>query len=429
MRKTEWKTSFLLLGITSALCLPICTSATEIRTRSDTILRFFQRDTSQEEDAAVTPLYEYLQIDVDNPGEPGLAFHGYGWGRVDATDNEYYADSTAGEILYGYLEYSRAQARFNARLGRQHIFEGLANDDVDGLRISSELGSYFSGSLYAGQPAAFDGENGRSGDSIYGGRLSHHLTTWYDVGLSLKKVRNDTKYVENAAGVDFSASLPHNINFYGFSKYNLETDGWGEHSYDLTIPIGPASARPYFRKFQYDDYFDSGSKASPFRFLSDTGEELTVGGADLLLPIGKSLVLTAKAKHCDYEKLDDSSWYYGAQAVWAPGPEHTQTGGEFGYMNGDEPQNKYRLFRLFSYLDLPENWPLDPSITGDILYVGYDEDIYDKNHSLFISLGLESELFDDSLFLKLSGDYSADPYFDKDVRTMLAATYYFDKSF
>ncbi len=426
---TEWSGRFFWLGIMGILCLPIPVSAVEINFQSDTLLRAFERDTSTKKDAAVLPMYEYLRLDIASPDEPGLAFHMYGWGRTDLANNDYYDDDTEGELLYGYLEYSRHEARFNARLGRQQVFEGVANDAVDGVRFSSDLGRYFSGSLYAGQPVALDIVSGSSGDSIYGGRLASHLASWTDLGISYKKISNDGDTTDEKTGIDLSAYLPYNVNLYGLSSYNLESEGWGEHSYELRFPLGPVALRPYFQEFHYEDYFSTSvNSAGPFRFLADTGEKLSVGGADLTLPVGKSWVLVAKGKHYDYEVFDDSSQYAGAQATWSAGKGHSQIGGEFGYMKGDKAQNDYYLVRLFSYWDqLPASYPIG-FVSGDVLFVGYDQAIYGEDSSLFISLGVGKKFLADTLELKLSADYSRDPYFDNDLRGMLTASYHFGRT-
>jgi len=416
------------LGLLGVLSVPTQILAAELTFRSDTILRGFERDTATKSDAAVVPLYEYLQIDAETPNEPGLAFHLYGWGRWDMADNGYYTDDTAGELLYGYLEYTHAQARFNARFGRQSIFEGVANEVVDGLRLSSDLGRYFSVSLYGGQPAALAEENGRDGDSIFGGRLANHLAGWYDLGLSYKKIRSDSDDAEEMTGVDLSLYLPAGINLYGFSAYNNVTGDWGEHSYELRFTLGPLTVRPFYQQFNYEDYFGTGANsANPFRFLAGTGEELTVVGGDLLLSVGDAWNLVGKVKHYDYEVLDDTSQFYSIQSTWS-GEGHSQVGGELGYMKGDVAQNDYYLVRLFTYWDqVSEACPLD-FVSGDLVYVGYDQKIYDEDSSLFISLGLGKKFLDDALVLKVSGDYSVDPYFDNDLRGMLTASYRFGRT-
>lgn len=419
---------FLWMGIGLLFCMPHPVSAAELTIKSDTILRSFERNTSTENDAAVVPVYEYLQIDMGESDALGFSFHLYGWGRADLADNDYYDDSSDGELLYGYVEFNTAEAHFNARLGRQYLFEGVTNESIDGLRLSSDLGKYFSGSVYGGQQVAMASENGRSGDIIYGGRLANHLAGRYDLGVSYKKIRNDSTDVDERAGVDLAAYLPYNINLHGYSNYNLDSDAWAEHSYELSSSIGPVAVRPHFQQFQYDDYFNSGTdSANPFRFLSDSAEKLTVFGSDLTLPVGETWILTAKVKNYDYKVYSDNSQYFSGQATWS-GEERGQIGGELGYMAGDTDQNKYSLLRLFTYWDkLADVLPVS-FISSDLVYVSYDQSIYDQDSSLFISLGTGRKFMNDALELKVSADYSNDPYFDKDIRGMLTVSYNFGKS-
>lgn len=431
---TEWSGRFIWLGILGVLSLPVSLAAAELNFQSDTLFRVFQRDTATKKDAAVTPIYEYLQLDVDTPNRTGLAFHMYGWGRWDTADSDYYPKATTGELLYGYMEYKRELAHFNAKLGRQQIFEGVANDAVDGLHLSSDLGRYFSASIYAGLPVAFDNQEGLSGDSIFGGRLAQHLTGLYDLGVSYKKIRNDSTDASEKAGIDLSAYLPYGVNLYGYSTYNLDTDNWGESSYELHFSLGPVTLRPFFQKFRYEDYFGTADKTTnnsnsvnPFRFLANSGEVLKIGGADLSVPVGDSWSLAVKAKHYDYKVLAGTSQYYAAQAAWSDKGQ-SQIGSEFGLMNGDADENKYYLVRVFAYWDqLPPGLPA-AFVSGDVVYVGYDEAIYGEDSSFFISLGAGKKFLENALELKVSGDYSRDPYFDGDLRGMLTASYHFGRS-
>jgi hypothetical protein len=110
------------------------------------------------------------------------------------------------------------------------------------------------------------------------------------------------------------------------------------------------------------------------------------------------------------------------------GEGQSQLGGELGAMNGDTPQNEYYLLRLFTYCDqVSKSLPIN-FISSDLVYVDYDQPIYGEDSSLFISLGTGKTFMDNALELKLSADYSSDPYFDEDVRGMLTASYNFGKS-
>ena len=65
--------------------------------------------------------------------------------------------------------------------------------------------------------------------------------------------------------------------------------------------------------------------------------------------------------------------------------------------------------------------------SADVLMTYYDEDIYSKDSSLFVSLGGGKRFLNDALSVKISGDYSQDPYFDDDLRGMVTMSYVYDK--
>ena len=68
---------------------------------------------------------------------------------------------------------------------------------------------------------------------------------------SYKKKNSDGDDDEEMTGVDLFAELPFNINFFGFSSYNLDTDGFGEHSYDVRFDISDFHFRPFYQRFRY----------------------------------------------------------------------------------------------------------------------------------------------------------------------------------
>lgn len=418
--------SLLILMLLFGL-LPSYALSAEISIKSDTIFRLFERDTSSKDDATVLPGYEYLQVDAGQLEDYGVSFHLYGWGRSDFANNDYYENQTAGELLYGYMEYRQEANSFNAKLGRFQTFAGVANDAVDGLYLSGDLGEYFDISLYGGQPGALDSEQGRSGDSIFGGRLAHHLGTDYEVGVSYKSIDNDHDTAEEMLGVDVSLFLPANLSLYGFSSYNNETDNWAEHSYELRIPVGSVLFKPYYQHFNYEGYFDTGANAvNPFRWLSQTGEKLTAYGIDTLWQINDSWTLGGKAKFFNYDELDNAETY-SLLATWQ-GEGLTQYGGEIGHTSAnDTADNDYTLVRLYGYCDaMADQFWLD-FVSADAMMTFYDQDIYNEDSSLFLSLGTGKRFLDDALSVTLSGDYSQDPYFDDDLRGMLTMSYAYDK--
>jgi len=413
------------LAMLVLLALPINGLAVELRVQSDTLLRVFERDTATGTDQQVMPGYEYLQVDMGSLSEAGLSFHAYGWGRYDFADNDFYEDTDAGELLYGYLEYKRDAGNVNARLGRQYIFEGVANESVDGRRLAADLSENLYASVYLGQPVGLDSTNGRDGDIIYGGRVALHKMSLGEVGLSYKLIENDSETAEEMAGVDIALYLPKGINFFGNTSFNLDTNGLAEGSYELDIPYENLRFRPYLQMFTYEDYFSTGANAvNPFRGFATSGEEITAFGLDLTWLKSDAWTFGGKLKYYDYDKAD-ANQYYAALATWKMS-ESTEIGGELGSMNGDLDKNTYLLTRLYATVNqLSEAIWLD-FLTGDLVYADYEQDIYNESYSLFASIGTGKDFLDGRLRVRVSGDYSQDPYFDDDLRGMIHVTYKYD---
>lgn len=414
----------LPLAVAACLLLPpVAAPASELQVSSETLVRVFERDTALRDDVRVAPAYEYLRLDAGALRSKGLSFHLYGWGRLDLGDRDFFADDSAGEMLYGYVEYARPASNLNLRLGRQYVFEGVAGESVDGVRLSGDLTPYFTLSAYGGFPVALDSSRGRSGDRIWGGRLAHRRGSRYEVGLSYKQIDNDGERQEERLGGELSLFLPLGASLFGLSAYNLETEGWAEHSWELRFDLAAAQIRPFYQKYSYEDFFGSGVKAkNPFIFLRETGETLQVLGAEAAWPVSASWELGARVKHFDYEQRGDASAFASLLATWH-GRNLTQAGGELGSSQGVAAENDYLLARAFFYRDRPLRLLPRGFVTGDVVYVGYDRPIFGEKAAFFVSLGAGHRFLDERLELKLSGDYSTNPFFDEDVRGMLVASY------
>lgn len=395
-----------------------------LKIESETLIRTFERETSSGHDEHVLPIYEYLSLDADRLKSKYLSFHVYGWGRHDLSDSAYFKDDTDGELIYAYLEYADSYRNRNLKLGRQHIFAGVANDSIDGLSLASDLGNQFSASVYGGLPVGLADTAGRSGDSIWGGRLAHRFGIFSNIGLSYQGLENDSDTVTSTLGIDSAFLLPKNIGLYGNSVRNMETEGWAEHNYWLHLYLGNLSIRPYYEMYEYDDYFDAGAlNGGPFMALVGNGEQLETLGLDVSWQQSPSWTFGSKTKQYSYE-LSDTSNYFSLSAIWT-GSFSTQAGGEIGQMQGDAADNDYLLLRLFCYVDQLSAKAWVDFISGDSLYTLYDQEIYGQDYAYFVSLGSGKMFLDGKLEMKLSADYSQDPYFDSDLRSMLTATYRF----
>jgi len=402
--------------------------AAEIHFQSDTLLRTFERDTATAPDETVTPIYEYLQLDIGALKNRGLSLHFYGWGRGDLADTEFFQDQTAGEVLYGYLQYTKPFSNLIARLGRVHVFEGVSNETLDGFWLKSDLGGNSSGSIYAGLPVGLSTTDSRSGDSIYGGRISHRKAGIYEGGISFKSISNDSDTAETMLGIDLAVFALDKVSLYGSSVLNVETGGFAEHSYEARFAYNDLLFRTYAEMYNYEDYFDTGANAvNPFRILATLDEQLVVFGIDSTWRRTDNWSYGGKLKIYNADR-NDTSTYASLLTVYHGDGGSNQVGAEIGFLSDGADINDFILLRLYGYWDeLPAALPID-FISADLLYTLYDQPIFGEDTSTFISLGAGHSFLNDALRIRFSGDFSQDPYFDNDLRSMLTVTYLYDHS-
>ncbi|MBC7961551.1 MAG: hypothetical protein H7Y05_01260 [Steroidobacteraceae bacterium] len=405
------------------LLMPSASSAADLHVTSDTIMRGFDRQTANGKKLAAVPAYEYLQLDYGNLKSTGLSLHANGWGRLNLGDN-YNDGNNTGELLHAYLQYVSPGRDVLVRAGRQYVFEGVARDNIDGIYAKTDLVPAVVLSAYAGSPVTLDSSNGRKDDLILGGKISHSRPGLYDLGASYKYVADNGRRDEESIGTDLTLLFPGAAYLLGHSAYNLVSGGWKEHSYELRLPLKQFTIQPFFQYFSYADFFNNrNNSANPFRFLQGSDNSLTVAGTEAFWYPSEHQEYVLRFKNYDYDKRFSNSQLYSLLAIWK-WKILSEVGAEFGRMQGNDAENSYYLGRGYFF------WNISPGfITADLMYVNYDKAIYAKNSSLFTSVGGGTKFFNDALSLKLSFDYSNDPYFDADYRWMLKLNYVLDKTF
>lgn len=396
-------------------------AADNLTIKSESLIRFMERDTSKEVDALIVPAYEYLQFEL---GDEELSFHANGWGRMDLTDNDFYKDQSTGELLYGYLQYRPVDKGVTVRLGRQTIIAGVTHDSLDGLYLRSTRFKYFSFSLYAGQPVSLDNSNGRDGDSLYGGRLGLRLGSRHTVGFSYKMIENDSIEAAETAGIDLGLSF-NSLYINGTSSYNLISEGFSEHSYEALFGEANSRYRIFYQLFTFDDYFATGANnANPFRILAQTSEELMSYGLETTWKSSDSFESGIKLVRHDYD-LKEASHYAGLLAAWH-GEGLTSVGGELGFSEGENGRNDMLLVRCYGFKEMTNKTVLD-QISLDILYALYDQAIFGEDTSTFVSFSGRRKIINDNFTLKAAVDYESGPYFDSDIRGLVSLIYHYSK--
>jgi len=428
MKKIKWCNPYLLLCALIPLIITATntciSSAADMEWRSESIIRFYERDTTSSTDIKVIPIYEYLELDMRNvSNNEGISLHFYGWGRGDLGDGDYFDDDFDGSLLHGYLDYTSTQNNFRLRAGRQYIFSGVTNESIDGLLMRYNFAG-FSLSGFGGSPVSLEKSQGRSGDTIFGGRLAHTLQSVYEIGLSYETIA-DNSNDESRVGLDFALYLPGKHSINGLTLYNIDTNNVAEYSLDGRFVISDTiEFRPSAQRFMFDDLLTGPTKkVNVFNLIAakNADETLTVYGGLLTWLRNEQNSFGFKIKHFDYDKRGDSSQLFSTLADWQP-DANTMSGLELGLMNGERSEDRFLLTRLYIYRDnlLKKSGTF---VSGDLMYVHYDAPIYGVDNSFFASLGMGRRFLDDDMELKISGDYSIDPYFDKDVRAMLVLKY------
>jgi len=415
-------------NLTICLLLIVClllysvpvSSESSLDFRSETIFRFFERDTEEKNDSLVWPIYEYLQFEFGKPKRDSFSFHFNGWGRSDLGDSDFYRKDSDGELLNAFLEYVNPLGKFQTRLGRQKVVMGVTTDSVDGIWLSLAPIPWAGFSAYGGLPVALQSDEDRDNDITWGTRVFHRLAAYYEIGLSYKTITGDIGEDDERLAVDLFLSLPRRASLSGFSSKNLVTDGWDEHSYEISFYLNNFYVKPYYQRINYIDFFKSGTISSrPFRFLSDTREILSLYGGDITWQFSDSFDIGVKYNYYDYDIRQENASYFSGLLNGSVG--NALLGAEVGLMEGDSAENSYILTRAFFYWNSPIELLKKGMVTGDIVYVTYDEEISNKKSSLFASLGLGRRFLEDRLELRLSGDYSSDPFFDSDLRVTVKA--------
>lgn len=382
---------------------------------SQTTLQALQRDTSKGEDSMVLPLYEYIRLDYGDTESGGWAFHAYGWGRSDLADSAYFNDTSDGELLYGYLEYSEPYSDHHLVLGRQLIFAGVTNDTVDGLRVAAGLGDMLTATMFGGVTYASDDA---TADTTYGGRIAFHPRPAYVVAISYQDT--DAKGdPDQRTGVDFSFNWSDGLTVQGLSSYNLDSEDWREHQYSAALRYKAITLEPAYQYFSYKDYFGVGKEENNlFHFLKDTDEQVTIAGADLHYQWTFPVRLSGRYNQYTYSIRREKATYIAA-LIGVDLPEGSQLGGELGRMDGETDDNIYTLYRVYFYWADPFRLGNSTFISGDAIFQNYNVPVFGKDYASSFSLSGGVRFFNDSLEVKLTGTYSQDPYFDDNVEGLL----------
>jgi hypothetical protein len=304
-------------------------------------------------------------------------------------------------------------------LGRVLVNEGVASELVDGAYVRTNLLGGFGVAAFGGSPveAAFDD---RSGDSVYGGRISHGVENVYGIGLSYLKEKNNNTDFRKEEGVDLWFRPVNKVELLGDSFYNALTSDWMKHSYYLTLgPFDTISFRTAYTEISYKDYFTSAT-TSAFKLdpaIIDPNEKLTTAGEEVSFSDGHTTV-SADYKRYRYMIAGDAN-YYGGKLSYSSSLKGG-LGASWHRMYGETDKLRYNEYRAYAFTTFGLF-----NVTADYLVVRYDEEINGVRNAYAAVLAGGYALTPNAR-IGVDVDYEKNPDFNKDVRGLVKFVYNFD---
>jgi hypothetical protein len=398
----------LLLFLSSAA------SALEFSGQSSSYL--LSRETA--DSTRLLPFYEYLNFKAEDIGSQNISFHFGGWFRYDLK-NESYGTKSTGDLQYAYLSFKRDKGNGILNLGRLYVNEGVASEQVDGAFGRTDFIGGITVAAFGGSPVETVSDT-RTGDSVYGGRISQGLPELYRIGLSYLREKNNSTDFRKEEGLDLWLRPVDKVELLGTSFYNALTSEWMKHTYYLTLgPFGILSFRTEFTQISYKDYFTNATTTA-FKLdptIIDPQEKVSTVGEEVSFNLGKTM-LSADYKKYNYDVAGDAD-YYGGKLAYA-GAQNIGAGLSVHRMDGQTDKLKYYEYRLYGYKKFAKT-----DITVDLLAVAYDVEINGVKNAYSASLAGGYAL---SAKARLAADveYAKDPFFNKDVRGLVKLVYNFD---
>jgi hypothetical protein len=409
----------MLLVALLLLLAPISAPAVEIAGSSNTYLQ--SRETV--DGSSLLPLYEYLDLTVQDVGTESISVHFGGWLRFDLQDDSFGKEKNS-DLQYGYVSYRRQTGNMAVKVGRVMVFEGVAAERVDGISAGTDLWYGFSISAFGGAPVE-TATGLPDNDVIYGGRISHRYGDLYTIGASyLKEDAESGNTFRQEGGIDLSIRPLNKVAVAGRSSYNFQTTGWMEHSYYLMLsPFDKLRVNLETTRINYADFFASVT-TSALALTSTPGgkvdpkEKVDILGPVISYMINENWAVTADYRKYEYNIAGEAS-YYGASATYSK-PKAYNAGVSLHKMDGDTKQLQYDTYRVYASKTMQKT-----DIVVDLVSVKYQEPINTVSTAYSASLAC-GYAFTEKLKAGADMEYAKNPDFDKDVRVLLKLNYLFD---
>ncbi|MDD5772667.1 MAG: hypothetical protein PHX78_04280, partial [bacterium] len=259
------------------------------------------------------PLYEYLDLDVNDIAKKDISFHFGGWMRQDLADKSFNDQKFDSDLQYGYFSLLDKNRNTKFDFGRLNIFEGVSYERVDGVYASSNLEHNISISAYGGRTVKTNFDE--TGNYIFGSRISQGKNGSYNLGVSYLMEKDYSVKIRDEACADAWFVPLKKMELSGRSVINLEKSVWQEHSYYMTL--GPFNKLKMILDSQWInyEYYFSSMTSNAFKLqpdIIDPAEKVLILGGQAEYPVSKKLMVSADYKNYNY-KISGRADYYGGE--------------------------------------------------------------------------------------------------------------------
>jgi hypothetical protein len=410
--------------VTITLLLPFLFAdtapAADLSLSSKTYLRYYERELAGGNKDTFAPLYEYLSADATNLGGMPVAFHFYGWGRVDLSDPSG-SGKESGDLGSAYLEYLHPQGNAQMKLGRFFLTEGAAMETLDGAFVKATTPLGLGVSVYGGAPVEQSILNGtRVGSSLYGGRVFFVEAGYAEIGASYLKESGTFQGGKDRelVGGDLWLRVGGPVELSGQATYNRSVREMASQRYAVRIVPGATfDISAGYESYTYKGLFQSTlNPAFVFPSVDNNDKVQTIFGiVDWAFVPGWTLEVAAK--NIRHDKSDPGNANRGEVGLrYTYNDKKDMAGIVAAFLNADRDENEYREFRGFATYSLSKI-----RLALDALTQQYKREISGEKNAYQVVASAGYQVL---AAVQLSGDltYTQSPNYSKDYAGLLRAT-------
>jgi hypothetical protein len=406
-----------------SLLLPLLLAGTspaaDLSVSSNTYLRYYQRELAGGTKNTYAPLYEYLSADATNLGGTPIAFHFYGWGRMDLSDPSG-SGKESGDLGSAYLEYLHPKGNAQMKLGRFFLTEGVAVETIDGafFKVKTPIGFGISG--YGGAPVEHSIlDNTTVGNSLYGGRVFYNRPGVTEVGVSYLKEKGPFNGKDRELyGGDLWLRVIPAVELTGQATYNQSTQAMASQRYALrVVPGSRFDVSAGYEAYSYKDLFQTALHPAFLSPSVDNTDKVQTIFAVMDWEVFSGLTLEVAGKNIRHDNVVTGNANRGEVGIrYAFSEKKNVVGLSAAAVAADRDDYSYQEFRGFFTVS-----PSKFRFSLDALAQQYKKAIDGKKNAYQV---VASAGYKVSSYLAFSGDltYTQSPNFQQDYAGLLRAT-------